>query len=291
MINLTFVLLFFLHFLLFSFFLSFTRSGGSDSASTKSSLAGTPGDSKSAAPSPSPSITSSSGDGLLSAAEDSESSKLGDDPQLIPNLPDSPPLTDSTAEEPDYSKMNMYSPTPPDQFPDSIATEGQTSLQTSAVSEVQGAKSYVPAASSEYVVSSHSDLATNYCSMTTLASNGYTSQSHHQSASPTSLLSPIPYTVPYNTAFGDTIGLGAYHNMSPSGYVSPYGTKQYSWPTTPSGVTYPNPAFTHDLPQSCYPYQAGTTATPHYPAVTAARPTYPAGYFSTQLSTATTQSC
>ena len=186
----------------------------------------------------------------------------------------------------------MYSPTPPDQFPDGIATEGQTSLQTSAVSEVQGAKGYVPA-SSEYAVSSHSDMTSNYCSMTTLAANGY-SHTHAPSASPTSLLSPIPYTVPYNTAFGETIGLGAYPGMSPSGYVSPYGTKQYSWPTTPSGVTYPNAAFTmssHDLPPSCYPYQTGTAAAPTYPTVTTARPGYPAGYFSAQITTATTESC
>ena len=232
-------------------------------------------------------MPSSPSDGLLTGEE---SEKVGDDAKLMSNLPDSPPLTDSTTEEPDYSKMNMYSPTPPDQFPEAIATEGQTSLQTAAVSEVQGAKSFVPT-STEYAVSSHSDLTTNYCGgMTTLATNGYT-HPHPPSASPTSLLSPIPYTVPYNTAFGDTIGLGAYPSMSPSGYVSPYGTKQYSWPTTPSGITYPNTAFSHELPQSCYPYQAGSTAAQTYPAVTTARPGYPSGYFSAQIASTTTQSC
>lgn len=184
--------------------------------------------------------------------------------------------------------MTLYSPTSAEQFPDGIATEGQTSLQTAAVSEVQGAKGYVPP-STEYAVSSHSDLTTNYCSMTTLATSGY---SHPPTGSPTSLMSPIPYTVPYNAAFGETIGLGAYPSMSPSGYVSPYGTKQYSWPATPSGVAYPN-AFamnSHDLPQSCYPYQPGSV--PTYPQVTTARPAYPSGYFSAQISsTATTQSC
>ena len=230
-------------------------------------------------------MPSSPSDGLLTS-EESESSKIGDDAKIIPNLPDSPPLTDATSDEPDYSKMNMYSPTPPEQFPDGIATEGQTSLQTAAVSEVQGAKGYVPA-STEYAVSSHSDLTSNYCGMTTLATNGY-SHTHPPSGSPTSLLSPIPYTVPYNTAFGETIGIGAYPS---SGYVSPYGTKQYSWPTTPSAVTYPN-AFamnSHDLSQSCYPYPTGTTA-PTYPPGTTARPGYPGGYFSAQITAATTQS-
>lgn len=268
-------------------------SGGSDTASSKSSMVGTPVEGKSV-DSPSPSLTSSPGDGLLTSDE-SEASKVGDDAKLIPNLPDSPPLIDGTSDEPDYSKMNMYSPTPPDQFPGGIdgvaATEGQTTLQT-AVSEVQGAKGYVPS-STEYAVSSHSDLAGSYCSMTTLATNGYT-HAHPPTGSPTSLLSPIPYTVPYNTAFGETLGLGAY--PSPSGYVSPYGTKQYSWPTTPNGVTYPNTAFTmssHDLSQSCYPYPTGSTG-PTYPAVTTARPGYagPAGYFPTQqITTATTQNC
>ena len=244
------------------------------------------------ASSPSPSLPSSPGDALIQGDE-SECSKVGDDAQLMSNLPDSPPLTDATSEEPDYSKMNMYSPTPPEQFPEGIATEGQTSLQAAAVSEVQGAKSYVPA-TTDYISTSHSDLAANYCGMATLATNGY-SHAHPPSGSPTSLLSPISYTVPYNTAFGETIGLGAYPSMTPSGYVSPYGTKQYSWPATPNGVTYPNTAAfamnSHDIPQSCYPYQTGTTATPTYPAVTTARPGYPAGYFSAQISTATTQSC
>lgn len=260
-------------------------SGVSDTT-TKSSTVRTPGENKMAVSSPSPSNPSSPSDGLLTS-EESESSKVGDDAKILPNLPDSPPLTDATSEEPDYSKMNMYSPTAPDQFPDGIATEGQTSLQTAAVSDVQGAKGYVPA-STEYPVSSHSDITNNYCSMTTLATNGY---SHPPSCSPTSLMSPIPYTVPYNAAFGETIGIGAYPSMSPSGYVSPYGTKQYSWPTTPAGVTYPN-AFTmnsHDLSQTCYPYQSSSGA-PTYPQVTTARPTYP-GYFSAQISAPTTQSC
>lgn len=238
-------------------------------------------------------MPSSPSDGLLTG-EESECSKVGEDAKLMPNLPDSPPLTDTTAEDADYSKMSMYSPTPPDQFPDGIATEGQSSLQATAVSDVQGAKSYIPA-TTDYIATTHSDLTTNYCGMTTLATNGYT-HAHPPSGSPTSLLSPIPYTVPYNTAFGETIGLGAYPSMSPSGYVSPYGTtKQYSWPTTPGGVTYPNTAAfamnSHDIPQSCYPYQTGSTATPTYPAVTTARPGYPAGYFSAQITTATTQSC
>ena len=269
--------------------LPLSLSGGSDTASIKSSLTGS-GDTKNSTASPSPSMPSSPSDGLL-ATDDSDISQVGDDAKLVPNLPDSPPLTDSTTDDGDYTKMNMYSPTPPEQFPDAVATEGQTSLQTSAVSEVQGAKSFVPS-STEYAVSSHSDLTTNYCGMTTLAANGYT-HPHPPSASPTSLLSPIPYTVPYNTAFGDTIGLGAYPSMSPSGYVSPYGTKQYSWPATPSGVVYPNAAFTHDLPQSCYPYQPGSTVTPTYPAISTTRAAgYPAGYFSaTQVTSITTQSC
>ena len=181
----------------------------------------------------------------------------------------------------------MYSPTAPDQFPEGIATEGQTSLQTAAVSEVQGAKGYLPN-TPEYAVSSHSDLTTNFCGMTTMASNGYT-HTQPPTGSPTSLMSPVPYTVPYNTAFGEAIGIGTYPSMSPSGYVSPYGTKQYSWPTTPSGVSYPSAFSTHELPQSCYPYQAGSGVT--YPQVSASRPSYPAGYFSAQISTATTQSC
>lgn len=252
---------------------------------------GTAGESKSAVSSPSPSLPSSN-DGMLTP-DDSETSKIGDDGKVIPNLPNSPPLTDSTAEEPDYSKMNMYSPSTQEQFstvPEHIATEAQSTLQTAA-SEVQGAKSYVPNAA-EYTVSSHSELTTNYCTMTTLTTNGY---SYTQpSSSPTALMSPVPYTVPtvpYNTAFGEAIGIGAYPSMSPSGYVSPYGTKQYTWPPTPSAVGYPSTFSmnSHDLTQSCYPYPVSSGGT--YSQVAATRPGYPAGYFSAQLSAATTQSC
>ena len=50
--------------------------------------------------------------------------------------------------------------------------------------------------------------------------------------------------------------------MRASGYVSPYRSEKYSWRTSASGVTYPNMGLSHDLPQSCYPCQAGGTAAP-----------------------------
>ena len=193
--------------------------------------------------------------------------------------------------------MNLYSPSGQEQYsavPEHIATatEAQGSLQT-ATSEVQGAKGYIPSAAGEFAVSTHSDLTTNYTTMTTLTTNGYSYS--HPSTSPTALMSPVPYTVPtaYNTAFGEAIGIGTYPSMSPSGYVSPYGTKQYTWPNPPGAVGYPSTfsMSSHDLAQSCYPYSA-TTGTA-YSQVAVSRPSYPGSYFPAGLglTVPATQNC
>ena len=262
-------------------------SGGSE-GSTKSTSAML--ETNSTDSNPSLSMPSSPSSGMLElASEDGESSKIGDDVTDTPNLPDSPPLTNSTMEEPDYSKMSMYSPSTQEQFsvvPENLASEAQSSLQTVAP-EVQGAKSYVPGVASDFAVSSHSDMTTNYCSIAPLTSNGYP---HTQpSGSPTSLPTQLPYPVSYNTAFGDALGLSSYPT---SGYLSPYGSKQYSWPVTPSGVSYPGAAFgmnTHDLTQPCYPYPVGSSGA--YSQVSVSRATYPTGYVPAQLTTVTTQNC
>ena len=197
---------------------------------------------------------------------------------------DTPVLTENS----EFTKMSVYSPSQ-EQFsiPEDIATEAQTStsLSSSAVSEVQGAKHYL--SDSEYPVASTSEPTTNFFSPSTTRSYSSITQSP--------LMSPSTYPAAFNPQAFPTGGADGmmtastmYPNgacMSPSAYMSPYGTsKQYTWPTTPNGYG----AFgmsSHELMQSGYTtaYQPGA-----YSQMAAiSRSGYPATYFPSQVTSTT----
>lgn len=209
-------------------------------------------------------------------------------------------LVDSPGSEPsaisdnaEFTKMSVYSPSQ-EQFsiPEDIGTEAQssTSLSSSAVSDVQGAKHYL--SESDYPVSSSSEQSSSFYSPSTTRSYSF-SQPPTVSHSP--IISPSTYPAAFNPqAFptGGTDGMMAsamYPNgacMSPSPYMSPYSAgKQYTWPTTPNayGTFSMN---SHDLMQQAgyaSTYQSGT----YSQMTTMSRPGYPATYFPQQV-TATT---
>ena len=223
------------------------------------------------------------------------------DPSQLPedSNDDLSSLVDSPGSEPpaigesgEFPKMSVYSPSQ-EQFsiPEEIGTEAQTStsLSSSAVSDVQGAKHYM--SESEFpVTSSSSETSTNFYSPSTSRSYSFSQPSMTHSP----LVSPSTYPAAFNPqAFptGGTDGMMAsamYPNgacMSPSAYMSPYGTgKQYTWPTTPNayGTFGMN---SHDLMQAGYAttYQSGS----YSQMTTMSRPGYPATYFPPQV-TATT---
>lgn len=223
----------------------------------------------------------------------------GLDPQLPEDNDDLSSLVDSprsersaigeSAEFP--PKMSVYSPSQ-DRFtmPEEIGTEAQTStsLSSSAVSEVQGAKDYL--SESEFPVSSSSSEPSTYYSPSTSRSYSFSqpSMTHSPLVSPSTYPAFNPQAFP--TGGADSMMASAMYGpngcMSPSAYMSPYGTgKQYTWPTTPNayGTFGMN---SHDLMQAGYAttYQSGT-----YPTqmTTMSRPGYPSAYFPPQV-TATT---
>ncbi len=190
--------------------------------------------------------------------------------------------------------MSVYSPSQ-ERFsiPEDIGTEAQatSSLSTSAVSDVQGAKHYL--GESEFpspAASSSSESSSNYFPSSTRA---YSFSQPSIAQSP--LMSPSTYpAAAFNPqafpAAGSTDSVMTPGTMYPNGaacmspsYMSPYGTagKQYTWPTTPNAYG----AFgtnAHDLMQSSY-YQAN-------PYSQMARSGYSSTYFPPSVPTSATHS-
>ena len=276
-------------------FQHFSGPGGSPSPSTAK-------DSKLLKLEPKDSPKSSTSQGIqspkeaLQAITELEGSKLPDESTGgLSSLPCSPGSSTPITENAEL-KMAVYSPSQEQFTMPEIANEAQTStsMPTPAVSDVQGAKQYI--SDSEYSVSSNSDQPGNYFSP--LTSRGYSfSQS---SISPSPLMSPSTYPATFNTQpfhAGSaeammTTGSTMYPSaacMSPSAYMSPYATgKQYTWPTTPSGMTYPG---TFGMNSHEIGYTAAATYQPHYSQMT--RMTgYPAGYtFPSQLPPTSSPTC
>ena len=231
----------------------------------------------------------------LSVVDDLDPAHLpddsGDDLSNIDSPESEPPSM--IGDGADFPKMSVYSPSQ-ERFsiPEDIATEAQTtsSLPTSAVSDIQGAKHYI--GESEFpptATSTTSETTPNYYNPSSTRSYSFSQPSIAQSP----LMSPSTYPAAFNpqafpagTTDGVmTAGTTMYPNgaacMSPSAYMSPYGTtgKQYTWPTTPSAYgTFGTNA--HDLMQSGYAYQSS-------PYTQMARSGYPASYFPTPVPTST----
>ena len=182
--------------------------------------------------------------------------------------------------------MSVYSPTEQFTIPHDIATEAQTtsSLQTTAVSDVQGAKQYGNYSDTEYSEAGiyHSPLTTR----------GYSFSS--STISPSQMMSPSTFQGFNSPSFPSaesmmTASGGVYSGaMSPTAYISPYGPgKQYTWPA-PNGMSYG--AFgmnSHDLMQSGYT-AAAAAYQPSYSQMTMTRTNYPAGYFPAQVPSSST---
>ena len=282
----------------FCFFLLFKHSGPGASSPSPSGAK----DSKMLKLEPNDSPTSSTSQGIqspkeaLQAIADLEGSKLPDESTGgMSSLPCSPGSSTPMTENSDL-KMAVYSPSQEQFTMPEIGNEAQTStsLPTPAVSEVQGAKQYI--SDSEYSVSSNSDQPGSYYGP--LTSRGFSfSQS---SISPSPLMSPSTYPAAFNTQpfhAGSaeammTTGSTMYPSpacMSPTAYMSPYATgKQYTWPATPSGMTYPG---TFGMNSHEIGYTAAATYQPHYSQMT--RMTgYPAGYtFPSQLPPTSSPTC
>lgn len=234
----------------------------------------------------------------LSVVDDLDPAHLPDDSgDDLSNIDDSPGSEPSSiiGDGAEFTKMSVYSPSQ-ERFsiPEDIGTEAQTSssLSTSAVSDVQGAKHYL--GESEFppptTTSTTSEASTNFFSPSTTRAYSFSQPSIAHSP----LMSPSTYPAAFNPqAFptGSTDGVmtaGAmYPNgacVSPSAYMSPYGTagKQYTWPATPNayGTFGMN---SHDLMQSGY---ATTTYQPaSYSQM--ARSSYPATYFPSPVPSST----
>ena len=220
----------------------------------------------------------------------------------IPSLPGSPatdlnsPQALHDTENPEFSKMSVYSPSSgvaeaPFSMPESIGSDAQTSTALpAAVSNVQGAKSYFNG-ESEYAASSNSETPGSYFSPSYMRGFSY-SQS-----SPTSLMSPSAFPAGYNSTSvnGHTTelmsGSSVYHGacVSPS-YMSPYSSKQYTWPTPgTTGLNYHGATYSPELMQSGYTYQPSAAAAA-YSQMAISRSNY-SGYFPPQITTTTSQSC
>lgn len=197
---------------------------------------------------------------------------------------DAPPLSETS----EFSKMSVYSPSQ-EQFsiPEDIGTEAQTSssLSSSAVSDVQGAKHYLT--ESEFPVTSSSEpSATNFYSPSSSSRSYSFSQpsiSHSPLVSPSTYPAFNPQSFPTGGGADGMMTSAMYPNgacMSPSAYMSSYG-KQYSWPTTPN--TYSNFGMnSHELMQAGYT-SAYQSAGSYSQMTTMSRPGYPAAYFSPQV--------
>lgn len=234
---------------------------------------------------------------------------LPDDSDELSSLVDSPssdatPLSSSEGGHGsgspggEFRKMSVYSPSQ-EQFsiPEDIGTEAQTSssLPSSAVSDVQGAKQYLN--ESEYPVSSTSETSTNFYSPSS-TSRSYSFPPPSSSITHSPLVSPSPYpgfnpqAFPTGSADGMMAASAMYPNgacMSPSAYMS-YGAtaagKQYTWPTTPGGYG----AFgmnSHDLMQAGYTTAYPSSAGSYSQMTTMSRSGYPATYFSPQVTPTT----
>ena len=240
---------------------------------------------------------------LMAATEIDPSQLPEESTDSLSSLPGSPSTDDQLGDDDEFTKLSVYSPTQ-EQFsiPEDIATEAQSTTTLSSVSDVQGAKHFGSISESEYSVSSTSEpTAANYFG-TAPSTRGYSYNVMPSTISPSSLISPSStYPVPpFNPAFSGTTEGGmmstsaVYPNaacMSPTAYMSPYGTsgKQYTWPTTPNGVNYGAFGMTsHDLMQNGY---AAASYQPNYSQVT--RSNYPAAaYFpSTQMPATTSPTC
>ena len=167
--------------------------------------------------------------------------------------------------------MSIYSPSQ-ERFtiPEDIGTEAQTStsLSSSAVSEVQGAKAdYI--SESEFPVSPSSSEPSTFYSPSISRSCSFSQPPMTHSP----LVSPSTYPAFNSQAFptrsADGVMASMYPNgacMSPSAYMSPYGMgKQYTWPTTPNAYS------------TYYPTQTTIML----------RPGYPTAYFPPQVTAAT----
>ena len=212
----------------------------------------------------------------------------GDD---LSNIDDSPRSEPSSimGEAGEFTKMSVYSPSQ-ERFsiPENIGTEAQTSssLSTSAISDVQGAKHYLGESEFSPSATSSSEASTNFFSPTS-TTRAYSFSQPSIAQSPSMYPSAFnPQAFPSGSTDGVMMAGTMYPNgacMSPSSYMSPYGSagKQYTWPTTPNayGTFGMN---SHDLMQS------GCAATTYQPAYTQmARTSYAATYFPSPVPTST----
>jgi len=228
----------------------------------------------------------------LGGVSDLESTHLPDDSEddISPiGSPDNepPPLIGERAE---FPKMSVYSPSQ-ERFsiPEDIGTEAQptSSLDSSAVSDVQGAKHYIGEAEFSSASTTTSEPTPNYYNPAS-TTRAYSFSQPNIAQSP--LMSSSTYPAAFNPqAFptGSTEGVMAAGTMYPNGaacmspsYMSPYSTtgKQYTWPTTPNAYgTFSTNA--HDLMQSGYYHPS--------PYSQMARSGYPATYFPSAVPTST----
>lgn len=244
-------------------------------------------------------LSPSVNDDLLSPKEgliptsDHEPSKLPEDPtDSISSLPSSPDAEDIRDPE-EFTKLSVYSPTQDSRqfsIPEEIANEAQTDSLPNVPAD---AKHFGSLSESEYSVSSSAE-AGYYGNPGSTRGYSY-SQS---SMSPSSLISPSTAYPGFNpTLSGSAEGgammmsAGMYNPacMSPTAYMNPYASsKQYPWPSTPTGVNYGGTFGTHDLMSSGY---AAASYQPNYSQMT--RSNYPtAAYFpSTQMPATTSPTC
>ncbi len=177
--------------------------------------------------------------------------------------------------------MGVYSPpSTPEQFsmPESIANEAQTS------------PSLEPAASNPQAATYFSDSEyPTKPDQTFPPSRAYP----YPHVTMSSLMSPSAY--PPSSAYNATY-TGTTETMMPSypttispSYMSPYGTKQYTWPNPPNGY---GTTYSPELMQGAgYTYQP-SAATAYSTQMTMGRPNYlTSGYLLPQLATTTSQSC
>lgn len=212
-----------------------------------------------------------------------------DDLSTLVDSPDSDPS--AIGEGSEFPKMSVYSPSQ-EQFsiPEDIGTEAQSSasLAASAVPEVQGAaKQYIN--DSEYPTAVSSASEQSFFSSSVSRAYSFS----QPSIAPSPLMSPSTYHATFNPQTFPSPGTGAdgmmtasamYPNgacMSPSPYMSPYGTgKQFPWPTTPNAYS----TFgmnSHDLMSNGYTsaYPSGS----YSQMTTMSRSAYPTSYFPPQV--------
>ncbi len=218
-----------------------------------------------------------------------EGTKLPEDSKTgLSSLPSSPvsdslhsiPETSADVDGASLTKMGMYSPS---------SSQEQFSVPENLGNEAQTSPSLPPAASDPQPAAFFSDSEFPTKSDQSLSiSRTYP----YPPISMTPLMSPSGYTA--GATYSATY-TGSTETMMPSypttispSYMSPYGTKQYTWPNPSNGYGTYAPEL---LQAGGYTYQPSTlTAAATYSAMS--RPTYPTpGYFLPQLATTTSQSC